>query len=276
MPIRQIKRFTPMERLSHLFLIITFVTQTITGFGRMYIVTAWGQALCAVFGGYERAVTVHHWGGALMMVGFFAHTLYLLKKINFKNWKRSIFGPDSIFPNTGDIKNFWQHFRWSFGLAKHPKFDRWTYWEKFDYWAVFWGIPLLGVTGLMLLYPIATSFLLPGWALNVASLVHRAEAILAVTYIFIVHFFIGHLRPANFPMNEVIFSGNISVDALLAEKPEWMKRLQQEGKIGLKLSSTPVLAWFRRLYFVFGYLIVGFGLYFLISGLVYSKYIRLH
>ena len=84
-------------------------------------------------------------------------------------------------------------------MGPAPRFDRWTYFEKFDYWAVYWGLPLLAVTGLMAMYPLVTSQFLPGWSLNIAVLLHRAEALLAVTYIFVVHFFVGHLRPMSFP-----------------------------------------------------------------------------
>jgi len=101
--------------------------------------------------------------------------------------------------------------------------ERWTYWGKFDYWAVFWGLPLLAITGLMLIYPMVASRLVPGWALNVAALLHRAEAILAVAYIFIVHFFIGHLRPSSFPLNEGMFSGTVTLENAMEERsqPGW-------------------------------------------------------
>ena len=94
-----------------------------------------------------------------------------------------------------------------------------------------WQMPL-AVTGLMLMYPIASSRFFPGWALNIASLLHRAEALLAVTYIFIVHFFIGHLRPSSFPMNEAMFSGSVPMEEAIEEKPAWVERIQGEGRLG--------------------------------------------
>jgi cytochrome b subunit of formate dehydrogenase len=77
------------------------------------------------------------------------HTLYLLKRIDWRNLGDSIFGPDSLVPNHHDIKHLWQRILWFFGLGAPPKLNRWSYWEKFDYWAVYWGLPLLAITGLI-------------------------------------------------------------------------------------------------------------------------------
>ena len=164
---------------------------------------------------------------------------------------------------------------WFFGIGSPPKLDRWAYWEKFDYWAVFWGLPLLAVTGLMLMYPIVSSRIMPGWSLNVAALLHKAEAILAVSYIFIVHFFIGHLRLSSFPMNEGMFSGCVSLEDSLEEKPAWVNRLKEEGKLEAAMASPPT-PWFRVFYFIFGYAALGFGIYLMVNLIVYSRYVSLH
>lgn len=270
-----IKRFNRNQRLFHFFLMVTFLVQAVTGFSRLFITTPWGRNVVMIFGGFENTRLIHRWAGALMIAGFVVHAIYLITKINWGNLWESIFGPDSLVPNMQDARHLSQRILWFFGLGSPPKLDRWTYWEKFDYWAVFWGLPLLAVTGLMLIYPVQTSRILPGWTLNVAALLHRAEAILAVTFIFVVHFFIGHLRPSSFPMNEVMFSGSVKLEHTMEEKPAWVKRLRKEGKLELSAAKPPAL-WFRVLYFVFGYAALAFGVYLMISGIRYSSYIRLH
>ena len=210
-----------------------------------------------------------------MIIGFVLHVIYLLGKINWKNLRESIFGPDSLVPNLQDARNLGRRILWFFGLGSAPKLDRWAYWEKFDYWAVFWGLPLLAVTGLMLMYPVATSRILPGWSLNVAGLLHEAEAILAVGYIFIIHFFIGHLRPFSFPMNEAMFAGSVKLKEVMEEKPAWVERLKAEGKLEVSKAVPPAI-WYRIIYFIFGYSALAFGVYLLINGIVYSRYIRVH
>ena len=108
-----------------------------------------------------------------------------------------------------------------------PQFDRWTYWEKFDYWAVFWGMFIIGGSGLLLWFPVFFSQFLPGWMFNIATLVHGEEALLAVGFIFTIHFFNGHLRPEKFPMDTVIFTGRISEHEL---KDERARRVRAAGQ----------------------------------------------
>jgi cytochrome b subunit of formate dehydrogenase len=271
----RIKRFSILDRVFHLFLMLTFLIQAATGFSRTFYATNWGKKLSYLFGGYETSLWVHKWVGALMIAGFLIHTVYLLTRIRWRNPVKSIFGPDSLLPNFQDLKHLGQRILWFFGLGSPPKLERWSYWEKFDYWAVYWGLPLLAITGLMAIYPLATSRILPGWSLNIAVLLHRGEAILAVTYIFIVHFFIGHMRPTSFPMNEAMFTGSMDLEEAIEEKPAWIQRLKDEGKLEVAEGSPPAL-WYRVLYFVFGYAVVICGVYLLINGIIYSRHIALH
>lgn len=252
---------------------LTFIIQAATGYGRLYITTSWGKGLSGVFGGYDACLAIHRFVGALMIAGFVLHVGYLLSRVDWRRPAESIFGPDSLVPNLHDLEHFRQRILWFFGKASPPKLDRWSYWEKFDYWAVFWGLPLLAVTGLMLMYPLASSLVLPGWALNVAALLHRAEAVLAVTYIFIIHFYIGHLRPASFPMNEAMFVGGVDLEEAMAEKPAWVERLQREGML---LQAPAPALWYRVAYYIFGYAVVIFGIYLLINGIVYAPYAATH
>jgi len=270
-----IKRFNRVQRLFHLFLMITFLIQAGTGFGRLFITTDFGRSLSGFFGGYATAIVIHFWVGILMMVGFAIHIAYLSVRISPRNIINSLLGPDSLVPGPQDARHLYRRILWTFGIGPPPKLDRWAYWEKFAYWAVFWGLPLLAVTGIMLRFPLLTTLILPGWALNIAALLHRAEAILAVSYIFIVHFFVGHLRPSSFPLNEAMFSGSVHLEEALKEKPAWVERLKEQGKLEL-ISADPPARWYRLLYFVFGYAALGFGIYILINGIVYSRYVHLH
>jgi cytochrome b subunit of formate dehydrogenase len=271
----RIKRFNLVDRLFHLALMLTFLIQAATGLSRMFFTTTWGKGLGSLFGGYETCLLVHGAVGILMIIGFVLHTLYLLSRIDWRRPGTSLFGPDSLVPRLQDFKDLWQRMLWFFGLRPHPKMERWAYWEKFDYWAVYWGLPLLAITGLMLMYPLITSRFLPGWSLNIAALLHRAEAILALVYIFIVHFFIGHLRPTSFPMNEAMFTGSMTLDEAMEEKPVWVERLRAEGKLETGTAAAPA-GWYRVIYFIFGYAALGAGVYLLICGIIYAPYIRLH
>jgi len=164
----RIKRFSPLQRLFHALLMLSFLVQGATGLARMYTETPWGRGLGGMFGGYEAARTVHIYVGIFMLCGLLVHVFYLLFKINWQKFPRSLAGPDSLLPRPNDIKQFFQHIAWFMGIGKPPAFDRWGYWEKFDYWAVFWGLIIIGTTGLLMAFPLTSSRIMPGWGLNVA------------------------------------------------------------------------------------------------------------
>ena len=95
--------------------------------------------------------------------------------------------------------------KWFVGKGPRPNYGRWTYWEKFDYLAVFWGVAIIGFSGLVLWFPVFFTKFFPGWVINVSQIIHSDEALLAVGFIFTVHFFNTHFRPEAFPMDTVIF-----------------------------------------------------------------------
>jgi hypothetical protein len=119
--------------------------------------------------------------------------------------------------------------RYFLGLGPRPRFGRWAYWEKFDYWAVFWGVSIIGASGLLLWFPTFFARVLPGWVFNVAIIVHSDEALLAVGFIFTIHFFNGHLRPEKFPMDLVIFTGRVSEEEFRHERALEVARLEARG-----------------------------------------------
>lgn len=265
-------RFSVLHRLFHLFIMVTFLTQAVTGLCQLLYATSWGKAVTNFFGGYESVTTIHIRVGVIMLLGFGVHIVYILLKVEWKSLRQSLFHPDSLVPRLQDAIHLGQQIRWFFGLGPPPAFDRWTYWEKFDYWAIFWGMPLLGITGLLLIYPLVTSSFLPGWTINVILLLHRAEALLAMLYIFIIHFTVGHFRHGMFPMNECMFAGSVELEEIRKEKPLWIVRLKEERKLEKALVPAPA-RWYRVAYFIFGFLALTTGLYLLVIILIYHNYV---
>jgi cytochrome b subunit of formate dehydrogenase len=204
-----------------------------------------------------------------MLALFCLHLVYILGRIEWRRFPRSLQGPESLLPRWSDVRQALQHLRWFLGKSPHPRFDRWGYWEKFDYWAVFWGMVILGGTGLVMAYSLTSTHILPGWTLNVAFWIHRVEAILAIAHVFIIHFFIAHIRRHSFPMDRAMFEGTVSLDAARQEKPAWIERLEQTGELKTVLVPETNLK-LRLLYHLIGFSAVGFGLFLLIGGLVNS------
>jgi cytochrome b subunit of formate dehydrogenase len=143
-------------------------------------------------------------------------------------------------------------------LGPRPKFDRFTYWEKFDYLAVFWGVAIIGVSGLVLWFPTVFTTVLPGWAINAAYVIHSDEALLATGFIFLFHFFHTHLRPEAFPMDTVIFTGRMPLETFKHERPLEYERLVAEGRLEQFMAPAPTALEFRIAH-VFGYLALAAG-----------------
>ena len=268
----RIKRFSPLQRIFHVFLMLSFLIQLATGLARMYIETPFGRWLSGVFGGYEAARTIHIYVGIIMLCGLVLHVIYLFFTINWKKFPQSLFGPDSLLFRPKDLKEFFQHVGWFLGIRTPPEFDRWGYWEKFDYMAVFWGMVIMGVTGLLLAYPLASSRFMPGWGLNVAFWIHRIEALLAMAHLVVIHFFIAHLRRHNFPMDRAMFEGSADLEGARHERPAWIARLEQSGQLEDRLVADAVPAR-RVVHYVFGYAAVAVGLFLFIGALINSRYI---
>ncbi len=257
------KRFTPLDRLFHLGLVVTFLVQSATGLGRLYVTTPWGGSLVRIMGGYEHVLLVHYGVGVAMTLIFLAHVAHTLVRVGRRGW----LGPDSLVFSWRDFRHFGQNVRWVLGRGESARLGRWSYWEKFDYWAIFWGMPILAVTGIMLYHSVETSRYIAGWGLNIAGVLHRAEALLAMGYIFLVHFFMGHLRPSAFPMNPTIFTGEMGTEEVQEEKPAWADELKREGLWANGSGKTPSLL-FKTGYTVFGYTAVVVGLYLLVNTLI--------
>ncbi|MCK5273103.1 MAG: cytochrome C, partial [Alphaproteobacteria bacterium] len=130
-------------------------------------------------------------------------------------------------------------FTWFFGRGPRPIFDRWAYWEKFDYWAPFWGMAIIGVSGAMMWFPAVTASVLPGWVFNVATIVHGEEAFLAAVFLFSVHFFNVHFRPDKFPQDIVMFTGAMPLEEFKDEHTLEYQRLVETGELENRLVEAP-------------------------------------
>jgi cytochrome b subunit of formate dehydrogenase len=199
----------------------------------------WPRHLLHLIGGLEVTRFLHR-SFAVLTFGYASYHLgSLLWAIIFKKQRRLLYGPTSMVPRLKDFKDLLHQFRWFFYLGKPAKVDRWTYWEKFDYFAVFWGIPVIGFSGLMLWFPRFFTSIFPGYILNVAKIVHSEEALLAVGFIFVFHFFHTHLRPEAFPMDLVMFTGRIPLERFKKERPEEYERLEKSGELEKYLTGPP-------------------------------------
>jgi cytochrome b subunit of formate dehydrogenase len=234
-----VMRFSLTIRILHFFIMASFLGLAFTGVPIRFSYLNWTKNLVSVLGGIEVFRFFHRFF-AIITFGYAGfYIFHVLRRIIARKERRLLYGPHSMVPRGKDFQDLWQQVKWFLYVGKPAKFDRWTYWEKFDYFAVFWGIPIIGLSGLMLWFPGFFTKLLPGYILNVAQIVHGEEAMLAVGFIFIFHFFHTHLRPESFPMDLVIFTGSMPLERLKNERPEEYQRLVETGELEKHLTDPP-------------------------------------
>ncbi len=242
--VQQIQRFTAKEIFMHVMLILSFFTLVMTGFPLKYHDAPWAKTLIGLWGGAHSAGVFHRLAAIVLFLLFF-YVLWRSLRFLFpkgqgaKGWTSRLFSSDSLFPNLKDWQDLKGMFKWFFNRGERPQFDRWTYWEKFDFLAVFWGMAVIGGSGIFLMAPEWTSYLFPGWVLNVAALLHSEEALLAALFIFTVHFFNTHLIPKKFPMDRTIFTGRYTLEELREERAVEYERLVRENRLDHLKSSHP-------------------------------------
>lgn len=229
----QYQRFTRLNRVLHILMIVSFLSLALTGMTLKFSYTGWARILSHLLGGFESAGFIHRFAAVIMFGVFITHIidLFIQKKKESKSFIKMIFNPDGLMFNKKDWHDFKGSMKWFLGMGERPDYGRWTYWEKFDYFAVFWGIFVIGSTGLSLWMPEFFTRFLPGWFINVATIIHSDEALLATGFIFTVHFFNTHLRPEKFPMDIVIFSGRMPVEELQLDRPEEYNKLVSNGNL---------------------------------------------
>ena len=136
-----------------------------------------------------------------------------------------------MVPTWQDLKDFFAHNRWFFGKGEKPQFDRWTYWEKFDYFSVFWGVAIIGLSGLIMWFP--EEFTLPSrdgsstWRCSFT----RTRPCLPPGSFSRSTSSTPTSALEKFPMDTVIFSGRISKTEMLHERRRWYDRLVAEGRL---------------------------------------------
>jgi cytochrome b subunit of formate dehydrogenase len=238
-PDREFVRFTRLQRTLHACMIVSFISLATTGLTLKFSYTTWAGMVSRFLGGFQVAGFIHRTAALLMFGVFVTHiySLLQLKKREHKSWRALLLGPDTMLPTRQDFRQFAATMKWFIGMGPRPQYGRWTYWEKFDYFAVFWGIAVIGSTGLTLWFPIFFTRFLPGSFINIATVIHSDEALLATGFIFTVHFFNTHLRPEKFPMDTVIFTGHMPLAELKRDKPLEYEALVASGRLDSQMEE---------------------------------------
>jgi cytochrome b subunit of formate dehydrogenase len=259
-------RFTREQRYLHATLFSTFLGLAGTGLPLRFSESVWARGLAKVVGGFGAILFFHKFCALVLTVAFLIHVKEIFTRGLYRREKGIFWGATSMVANWKDAKDLFAHLRWFVGLGKRPQFERYAYWEKFDYWAVFWGMIVIGFSGYAMWFAPFFARFLPGWALNAALVIHSEEGLLAILFIFSIHFVNTHLRPDSFPMDMVIFTGVESEEEFKHKRPNEYERLVREGKLEQRLGNAPA-TWFVNFSRVIGTIAIVIGLTLLVLTL---------
>jgi cytochrome b subunit of formate dehydrogenase len=259
---RYVRRWPTIYVVYHAWLASSVLLLAATGLPLHYAGERWASRLMNALGGPVAAGWVHRVAAVALAALYLVYCVHLGRRL-FVQGERGLFsGPNTMLPRWKDVTDLLGTLRWMLWLGPRPRYDRWTYWEKFDFWAAFWGLVVIGMSGLMLWFPEAATLFVPGWVLNAAVVIHGHEAILVIAFIFTVHAFHANLRPDKFPLDTAFLTGRIPESEFRADRPLEYERAQRLGTLDALIDEPPSRK-LRRAAWIAGLIGLGVGFFFL-------------
>jgi len=192
-------RFNAKERIHHFVLIFSFTTLGFTGL--MQTCSSWfpvAWVINVILGGVDTLRVIHHLAAIVFAIQTILHGFDILAHWFVKK------DPGSMMPVWSDLTGLIGMVKYNLGFAKsRPEFDRFSIEEKLEYWALWWGAIVMGLTGILQWFPSLATQILPGIIIPAARLIHMLEAILAVLAIAIWHSYHTMVKERNYS----IFNG---------------------------------------------------------------------
>lgn len=229
----EIERFPVIFRIQHIILFTTFLLLAFTGIALKYPEVEHARWWIRIWGGPKTAGTIHRYAGITMLLDFVWHVSYLTYLL--AKGKMKLHPNTTIIPMPKDVFDLFQNILYFVGISKtKPKFGKYSYIQKFDYWAVFWGMAIIGFSGLVLAFPTEMAHIFPNFTLNwvweLMRVLHSDEALLAIVFILFWHFYNEHLKVGKFPMSWTWLTGKLSLKDLKHEHPLEYELLFPEKK----------------------------------------------
>jgi formate dehydrogenase gamma subunit len=207
---RYYRRFTIPLLLEHWIIALCFAVLALTGLPQMFSNSGWAKGLVNLLGGIEQVRFVHHLFALIMILSAIYHILAWAYRTVV------LCVPFAMLPRPQDIQDLIGVLKYNLGLSEErPRFGRYSYEQKLEYWAMVWGSLIMIGTGFMLWRPVLVTHLFPGAAIPTARVIHGGEALLAVLAIMTWHAYHVHLRG----FNRSIFTGKLSEEEMEEEHP---------------------------------------------------------
>ena len=207
-------RFNRNFRFQHMVMFSSVILLIITGMPLKFPNFILSRFVINFWGGIQHSTIVHRIGAGMLIYFMVHHFLYTILT---RDGRRDFL---LLLPKLGDAKDIVHNIRHFLGkLPDKPRFGRFSYIEKFDYWAVYWGCIIMIGSGLFLWFETDVLRFLPKYALDVAHEMHSDEAMLATLAIVIWHFYNVHFNPDRFPGTLLWWHGRMSEHEMREEHP---------------------------------------------------------
>jgi formate dehydrogenase gamma subunit len=228
-------RMLPFERAQHFVLLISFFVLAITGLVLLIPNSAFGQFVVMLCGGPIGRAIVHRVAAVIMMLNFVVQLIWMATARRGRDTLRR------LLPALQDLRDVWQSVTLFLGFSRHrPSFRRYGYPEKFEFWALVWGTFIMSITGLLLWFVNWTLAHGPKLVLDIVTIIHKWEAILAVLAIVIWHLYHVLWKPGVFPGNRAWLTGKIDFEQLVFEHPlDYAEAMGWLPGPGEKTEETP-------------------------------------
>jgi len=219
-------RFSLRQRIEHILLILSFTMLCVTGLPQRFAHDTWAQALISLMGGLDTVRFTHHLFGVMLVFEGIYHVVVATYELLFARSK-----PMGMFPAPQDARDALRQMARLVGIqAERPRFGRYDFRHKLEYWSVVWGTLLMGVTGSILLFPVVATTFLPGAVVTASRVAHSYEALLAFLAVTLWHLYNTHLAAEAFPIDTSIFTGRISAEKMREEHPLEYEQLMRERR----------------------------------------------
>ncbi len=221
----QVRRMTLNEVWQHTFTLVSFFVLVVSGFALRFSESWLAKIFFGWEGGFELRGIIHRWAAVLFIITVVWHVVYLIV-----TRRGRMFFKDMI-PEWKDFTDFFRKILFNMGMRKkEPRFKRFSYIEKAEYWAIVWGTVVMIVTGFLLWFDNWFIQFLPIGVLDVSLVVHYYEAWLAFLAILVWHLYSTVFNPRIYPGNPSWLTGMMPEDMYEEEHPEDLESAKKETK----------------------------------------------